>query len=379
MLFKDVIGQKSIKEHLISMFREDRISHAQLFTGPEGAGLIPLALAFAQYVNCQNPGPEDSCGVCPECKKMSRLVHPDLHFVFPVINKGGHTPSVCNDFLSQWRQFVAQSPYFTKHEWSSFLNAERGQVRIFSREGNEIIKKLSFKAFEAKYKIMIIWQPEKMGKEAANRLLKILEEPPARTLFLLISDYPAGILPTILSRTQQLKIPKIDDESMVHALQETFQIPEEEAKSVARISRGNFVEARNIIKNSEEKQLFHSLFVSAMRNAYSGNLAAINEWVDKVALLPKEQLKNLLEYSIRILRESYIANFNIPELVYATPSENKFIENFKSFVNDRNVEQMVKEYELALAHIEQNGNNKLVLFDMSMQISGLFRVTNNLV
>ena len=379
MQFKDVIGQTAIKEHLISMVQENRISHAQLFTGAEGTGVMPLALAFAQYVNCQNPGPDDSCGVCPECKRMSRLVHPDLHFVFPVVNKGGHTSTVCSDFSEEWRQFVGKSPYFTKHEWSLYLNAERGQVKIFSREGNEIIKKLSFKAFEGKYKIMIIWQPEKMGKEAANRLLKILEEPPERTLFLLVSDYPAGILPTILSRTQQLKIPGIDDGTLVRALMDTFQVSEEEAKSVARIAKGNFVEARNIINNSEEKQLFHSLFVTAMRNAYSGNLAAINEWVEKVAGLPKEQLKNLLLYSIDVLRESYIANYNIPELVFATPAENKFIENFKSFVNDRNVKQMVSEYELALAHIEQNGNIKLVLFDMSMQISGLFRVTNNLV
>ncbi|SFE15737.1 ATP-binding protein [Thermophagus xiamenensis] len=379
MLFKDVIGQKAIKEHLIAMVRENRISHAQLFTGAEGSGLMPLALAFAQYVNCLNPGPDDACGVCPECKKMSKLAHPDLHFVFPIVNKSSGKPNVCSDFMELWTHFVTQSPYISKNEWSGVLNAEKGQLRIFSREGNEIIRKLSFKAFEGKYKIMIIWQPEKMGGEAANRLLKILEEPPARTLFILVSDYPTEILPTILSRTQQLKIPGIDKDSMVEAIRNIYGVAEEEARNVARIARGSFVVARQILSNSEEKKLLHSLFVSAMRNAYSGNLDAINQWVDDVAAMPKERVKNLLQYCIDFLRESYIANFNIPKLVYATSEENSFIEKFKAFVNDRNVQQMVKEFELAHAHIERNGNVKLVLFDMSMQVSGLFRVTNNLV
>ncbi|MBZ4675841.1 MAG: polymerase subunit delta [Anaerophaga sp.] len=379
MLFKDIVGQQSVKKHLISMVREERISHAQLFTGPPGAGQIPLALAFAQYVNCKNPGAEDACGECSACKKMSRLVHPDLHFVFPVVKKNSSKPVVSSDYMDEWRRFIIQSPYFNEREWFSFIGAERGQGMIYTQEGNEIIKKLNLKTFEGKYKVMIIWQPEKMHNFAANKLLKILEEPPPRTLFVLVSDYPAGVLPTILSRTQQLKIPKIDEASLAEALKSTFGITREEAETAARISRGNFIEARDIISNSEEKQFFHDMFASAMRNAFSGKLDAINDWVDRAAALPREQLKNLLLYCIDILRESYIANYDIPELVYATPSENKFIGNFKSFVNDRNVQQMVKEYELALAHIEQNGNAKLVLFDMSMKISGLFRLTNNLV
>jgi len=379
MLFKEVIGQQSVKKHLISMVREERISHAQLFTGPSGAGQIALALAFAQYVNCQNPGPDDACGECPACKKMSRLVHPDLHFVFPVVKKDNSKPVVSNDYLDEWRRFIAQSPYFNEREWFSFIGAERTNGMIYTQEGNEIIRKLNLKTFEGKYKVMIIWQPEKMHPYAANKLLKILEEPPPRTLFVLISDYPAGVLPTILSRTQQLRIPKIDEASLADALKRIYGITGEEADSVARISRGNFVEAREIINNSEEKQFFHDMFVSAMRNAFAGKLNAINEWVDRAAALSREQLKNLLLYSIDILRESYISNYDIAELVYATPSEQEFIKKFKSFVNDRNVQQMVKEYELALAHIEQNGNSRLVLFDMSMKISGLFRVTNNLV
>jgi DNA polymerase-3 subunit delta' len=377
MFFKDVIGQKPLKDHLISMVREDRISHAQLFTGPAGAGSMPLALAFAQYVNCHNPGADDSCGTCPSCKKMGKLIHPDFHFVYPIIKRSSPKP-VCADYIEEWREFVIRSPYFTDHEWFSFLNAERGQGMIYTQEGNEIIKRLSLKNFEGKYKIMVVWQPEKMHNFAANKLLKILEEPPARTLFILVSDYPAGVLPTILSRTQQLKVPRIDDISMARGLMERFNVPEEEAKTVARISGGDFIKARDIIENSEEKQFFHQMFVTAMRNAYSGKLDEIMNWVDKTSALPKERLKNMLLYCISILRESYIANYNIAELVYATPAESDFIKKFKSFVNDRNVEAMVEEYSLALSHIEQNGNIRLVLFDMSVKVSSLFRVSNQL-
>ncbi len=377
MFFKDVIGQKAIKDHLISMVREDRVSHAQLFTGPAGFGSMPLALAFAQYINCHNPGSDDSCGVCPSCKKMAKLIHPDFHFVYPIIKRSSLKP-VCTDYIEEWRDFVIQSPYFEDHEWFTFLNAERGQGMIYTQEGNEIIKRLSLKNFEGKYKIMIVWQPEKMHNFAANKLLKILEEPPARTLFILVSDYPAGVLPTILSRTQQLKIPRIDDRSMTHRLMEQFNVAEEEAKTVARISGGDFIKARDIIGNSEEKQFFHQMFATAMRNAYSGKLDEIMTWVDKSAALPKERLKNMLLYCISILRESYIANYNIAELVYATPAESDFIKKFKSFVNDRNVEVMVEEYSLALSHIEQNGNIRLVLFDMSVKVSSLFRMSNQL-
>lgn len=379
MLFKDVVGQMPAKDHLISMVREDRISHAQLFTGSSGAGVMPLALAFAQYVNCHNPGPQDSCGVCPSCKKMAKLIHPDFHFVFPIVKRGNERNPVCADYLSEWREFVLKSPYFTIHEWFSFLNAEKSQGMIYTQEGNEIIKRLSLKNFEGKYKIMVIWQPEKMHTSAANRLLKILEEPPARTLFILVSDYPAGILPTILSRTQQLKVPKIDDSSMTRGLMETFGASEDEAKTVARISGGDFVKARDIIGNSEEKQYFNQMFVNFMRYSYKGQLGEISNWVDELATLPKERLKNLLLYCIAILRESYIANYDIADLVYATPAENNFIDKFKPFVNDRNVESMVEEFSLALAHIEQNGNIRLVLFDMAIKISSWFRISNKLV
>jgi DNA polymerase-3 subunit delta' len=250
---------------------------------------------------------------------------------------------------------------------------------IYTQEGNEIIKRLSLKNFEGKYKIMVVWQPEKMHNSAANRLLKILEEPPARTLFILVSDYPAGILPTILSRTQQLKIPRIDDASLTQGLMDTFGVEEAEAKTVARISGGDFVKARDIVGNSEEKQYFNQMFVNFMRFSYKGQLGEIAKWVDELSGLPKERLKNLLLYCIAILRESYIANYDIADLVYATPAENNFIDKFKPFVNDRNVESMVEEFSLALAHIEQNGNIRLVLFDMAIKISSWFRISNKLV
>ncbi len=372
MLFKDVIGQLSVKERLIRMVTEQKVSHALLFSGPQGAGLLPMALAFAQYLNCHHPGADDSCGVCPACIKSAKLVHPDLHFVFPIFKKKDSEKPVCDDFIDNWREFVPANPYFTDHEWFSFLNAEKAQGKIYTNEGGEIIRKLSLKTFEGKYKIMIIWQPEKMHPFAANKLLKILEEPPLNTVFILVSNYPARILPTILSRTQNLEFPSIDDEALKLALKTHFGVSGEQAHMVARIVQGDFIKARDILERGTEKQLFFDTFAKLMRISYSRNLAEMTQWVDGVAGMPREQIKQLLSYVIDMLRESYIANFNLAELVYANPGEDAFISKFKSFVNDKNVQPMVGEISLALAHIEQNGNLKLVLFDMSLKLSDFF-------
>ncbi|MGM0532697.1 MAG: ATP-binding protein [Bacteroidota bacterium] len=353
------------------MVQEERISHAQLFSGIPGSGPLPLALAFAQYVNCQNPGAADACGVCSECKKMSRLVHPDLHFVFPVV-KRKNRKAISEVYMDEWRQFLSQKSYFTEQEWFGFLDTEKAQGMIYTDESPEIIKKLSFKNYEGKYKIMIVWRPEKMHNSAANRLLKILEEPPPMTLFLLVSESPASILPTILSRTQQLKVPGIDDESMVGGLKKHFGVSDEEARAATRASQGDFIKAREFLDNSEEKQLFYDKFSSFMRFSYRRNFEKIIEWVDELASMPREQIKSYLEYSIRTLRESYMANFSIKELVFDAPHEHKFISDFSRFVHEGNVEQMVEEYSLALSHIEHNGNMKLVLFDMAVNISSIF-------
>ncbi len=372
MFFKEVIGQQSVKERLIGMVSEQKVSHALLFSGPQGSGLLPMALAFSQYINCQNPGAQDSCGVCPACKKIAKLVHPDLHFVFPIYKKKGVTKPLCEDFLDQWREFVAVTPYFTDHEWFSYLDAENAQGKIYTEEGNEIIRKLSLKSFEGKYKIMIIWQPEKMHAFAANKLLKILEEPPLNTLFILVSHNPAGVLPTILSRTQQLKLPPLSDEVIESVMQNQFGASAEQAHSVARISAGNFIKAREAMEEGEEKQFFFNTFTKLMRITYSRNLVEMLQWVDATAGMPREQVKKLLSYTIDMLRESYISNFDLAELIYASPAEDAFIDKFKPFVTDKNVESMVTEISLALSHIEQNGHLKLVLFDMSLKLSDFF-------
>ncbi len=372
MFFKDVIGQQSVKERLVRMVNEDRVSHALLFTGAAGSGLLPMALAFAQYLNCENPESGDSCGVCPSCKKIAKLVHPDLHFVFPIVKMKDEKNPVCSDYMKQWREFVGKSPYFTEHQWYSFLNADRAQGIIYTQEGSEIIRKLSLKSYEGKYKIMVIWLPEKMHPFAANKLLKILEEPPPRTIFILASDYPAGLLTTILSRTQQIILPRIGDHDIEKALMERFDAPPAQARLLARTSEGNFIKACNDLEQGEDSQLIFDSFRQLMRSAYSRNLPGMMQWVDTTAGKPREQLKNLLSYVVDMLRESFMANFNIAELVYAGPGEEDFIDKFKPFVTDRNIQTMVEEVSLALSHIEQNGNSKLVLFDMSLKLSDLF-------
>lgn len=371
MFFKDVIGHQLIKERLLHMVAEEQVSHALLFSGPHGSGLLPMALAFAQYLNCENQLPDDSCGVCPACHKMNKLIHPDFHFVFPVIKRKSIDP-ISSNYMNEWREFVTRQPYFSESEWYAFLGAERTQGKIYTKEGDEINRKLSLKTYEGRRKIMIIWQPEKMHPFAANKLLKILEEPPLGTVFILVSDYPSGVLPTILSRTQQLRLPRIKNEEMESALLGKFGMSPEQTPAISRMAGGDFIKAREIVEQAGEPSTLFNAFRQLMRSTYSKNLVGMMQWVDAQAGLPKEQLKKVLAYGIDMLRESLIANFNVADLLYAGPGEEDFIDKFKRFVNENNVPVMVDEMSLALAHIEQNGNNRLVLFDMSLKLSDLF-------
>ena len=276
MQFKEVIGQHKIKEQLINTVSEQRISHAQLFLGPTGSGKLPLAIAYAQYLNCTDKQEGDSCGTCASCRKYRKLTHPDLHFVFPVVKKKNRK-ATSEAYMDEWRDFLTRKTYFTEQEWFGFLDTEKAQGMIYTEESPEIIKKLSFKNYEGKFKIMIVWRPEKMHNSASNRLLKIIEEPPPRTLFLLVSESPASILPTILSRTQQLKVPGIDDESMIDGLKKHFGVTDEGARSATRASQGDFIKAREFLDNSEEKQLFYDKFSNFMRFAFKRNFEKIIE------------------------------------------------------------------------------------------------------
>ena len=373
MLFKDVIGQEEAKQRLIAEVKEGRIPHAQLICGPEGTGKLPLAIAYARYICCENRGEQDACGICPTCVKFNKLIHPDLHFVFPVIKKKAGKDTVCDDFIADWRNFVLQNPYFNLNHWLKEMGAENQQEQIFVKESDEIVRKLSLKSSQGGYKIMIIWLPEKMNVECSNKLLKLLEEPPAMTVFLLVSEEPDAILQTIQSRTQRFNIHGIKEPEISKVLQTKYGLQPEDADDIAHRSEGNFLKALETIHLSEENKLFFELFINLMRLSYQRKIREMRQWSDAVASMGRERQKNFLAYCQRMIRENFIYNFHQRDLVYMNPEEQNFSTRFAPFVNERNVMGIMDELSEAQLHIGQNVNPKMVFFDFSLKMIVLLK------
>lgn len=368
MFFKDVIGQTEAKQRLITEVKEGRIPHAQLICGPEGTGKLPLAIAYARYICCENRGDHDACGVCPSCVKFNKLAHPDLHFVFPVIKKKAGKDTVCDDFISDWRNFVLGSPYFNLNHWLKEMGAENQQAQIYVKESDEIVRKLSLKSSQGGHKVMIIWLPEKMNVECSNKLLKLLEEPPALTVFLLVSEEPENILQTILSRTQRFNIHGIGETELAQILQTKYGLQPQDADDIAHRSEGNFLKALETIHLSEENRLFFELFVSLMRLSYQRKIREMKQWSDSVAMMGRERQKNFLGYCQRMIRENFMYNFRQRDLVYMSNEEQGFSSRFAPFVNERNVMGIMDELSEAQQHIEQNVNARMVFFDFSLKM-----------
>ncbi len=368
MKFSEVIGHQSIKRHLINMVKENRVSHAQMYHGVEGTGKILLAIAFAQYLNCKNRQADDSCGECSSCKKFEKLIHPDLHFVFPVVKSATTKAAVSDSFINEWRQIVVEKKYFSLQDWYKKIGAEKGQGLIYSQESQEVLKKLSLKTFEADFKVMIIWMPEMMHQSAANKLLKLLEEPPAGTVFVLVSDKPGEVLGTILSRTQQLKVGGLPTEEIALALQKEYSLPSTDSIELAKLSNGSYVAAKEIVEESEDRAYFFDKFVALMRLAYGRKLHELITWCDEIATQSRERQKNFFNYALRLIRENFVMNMQEEDLLYLTPEEKGFSAKFSPFINDDNVWNLAEEFSLAHSHIEQNGNAKIIFMDVCLKV-----------
>lgn len=372
--FKDIIGQEATQKRLIQEVQEGRIPHAQLFCGPVGVGKLPLALAYARYICCPHHTETDACGTCPSCVKWDKLVHPDVHFVFPIVNKAkGGKASVCNDFLPQWRQQLLASPYFYFNHWLDSMGAENKQAQIFAQESDEIIRKLNLKSSEGGYKVTIVWQPEKMNPTCANKLLKLLEEPPEKTVFLLVSEAPEMILSTILSRTQRFNIPKIEETEVAVALQTKYGVQPKDSETIAHLANGNFIKALETIHLNEENELFFNLFVSLMRLSYQRKIREMKQWSEQLAGIGRERQKNFLEYCQRMIRENFIYNLHRREMNYMTLPEQNFATRFAPFINERNVMGIMDELSEAQIHIEQNVNARMIFFDFSLKMIVLLK------
>lgn len=382
MQFRDVIGQEHIKQQLRTAVRDGRIPHAMLFTGKSGVGKLQMALALTQYMACTNRTETDSCGVCPTCLQFSKLNHPDINFAYPVIKSdGSSTAPVADDYGKEWRQLLSEMPYFDLTDWYERMGAGNKQGLIYERESSEILRKLSLKAFGDGYKTMIIWLPEKMNETCANKLLKIIEEPPEKTIFILVSEEPQRLLTTILSRVQQVTFDRLSEQEITGALRSVNDdLSMEDALDLAHMADGSYLTALKQMQARGESAQFFQWFVELMRNAWLvgqrqqyGSLLALRKWSQEMAGAGREKQKAFLEYAIRQVRENYISNFAQPDIVFQTQEERDFSVRFARFINDSNVERLIDQLSLTLRQIEQNGNPRMVFFDFCLQLIVLIK------
>ncbi len=378
MFFREVIGQQHIKERLIRSVAEERVSHALLFAGQEGTGGFNLALAFAQYVSCRNRGESDSCGTCPSCHKYLKIAHPDLHFVFPVVSGKGIKDPVSDNYMKEWREFVLGNRYFSYNQWLNFIDAGNQQGIINKSESESILRKLSLKSFESEYKVMIIWLPEKMNLFSANKLLKLIEEPPSKTLFLLVTEDEERIISTIRSRTQLIKVPAIDNVSLVNALSEMEDVTSDRANEAVNLASGNYIRALECLFPDEDNILYFNKLQEMMRFAYgvktdNSKILDLMKWADEMAGLGREKQKNFFEFSLRLIREYFFLNFKNDELVRLNKKEEEWGRKFSPFINERNIIPVSTEFDTAYKHISMNGNPKIIFLDTALRMVKLVR------
>ncbi|GAA4245512.1 MULTISPECIES: DNA polymerase III subunit delta' [Winogradskyella] len=378
MLFSEVLGQKHIKNHLTTSVDAGRIAHAQLFVGPEGSGTLPMALAYAQYILCsnkngENTGGNDSCNL-----KFKNYSHPDLHFAFPVTTSDKvKSKPVSKYYLEEWRQLLEQQPYGNLFDWYKLLGVDNKQGQIGVDEALEIVKSLTLKSYEGGYKVMIIWMAERMHTSSANKLLKLIEEPPEKTIFILIAEDEEQIINTIRSRCQILHFPPLAEEAISEALIKNYHIEQSVATKIAHQANGNYNKACDLIYQDSEDIQFEKWFVLWVRSAFKarGNKAAIHDlisWSEEIAKTGRETQKKFLSFCLNYFRQALLLNYKADELVYLEPKSDNFkLENFAPFVHDSNILEISDELQDAIYHIERNGNSKIVLTDLSIKLTRL--------
>lgn len=378
MQFKDIIGQENIKEQLIELARKDKIPHALLFTGIEGSGKLATAIAFAQYVNCvNNDKANDSCNECESCNKIKKLIHPDIHFVFPIY-KGSSRGNTCDDYLDLWRDFILNNTYFKATDWYNIVAKDKGQPTIYAEETIQIINKANIKKNEAKYKFIIIYQPERMNVASANKLLKILEEPYSGTIFILISSNPDLLLPTVISRCQQIRFPVVDFNILKDYLKNKFpHIDDQILHQAIILSEGNIAHCLEIINRDETIKNYLNLYIKIMRTSYeihrkNSNFYLINPLIDDLLQLNKEQQKDFIKYCIRYTRDNLMLNLKQKAITFLSKEEKEFSEKFSRFVNLKFAENLYIEFSKALYHIERNANARIVFTDLILKIKDYF-------
>ncbi|QTE35612.1 hypothetical protein J3L18_20995 [Mucilaginibacter gossypii] len=363
MQFKEIVGQEATKQRLLNTVSENRVSHAQLFLGPEGSGSLALAVAYAQYLSCEDKQPGDSCGACSSCRKYQKLMHPDLHFSYPFFAK--HKDDTALTFIEQWRGALTANPYLSLDIWRGYLDAENKQANINIAECHQIIKKLSFKPFESEYKILILWLPEYLDKEG-NALLKIIEEPQPNTLFLLVAQNQDQILNTILSRTQLVKIPSLEYDEIKAHLINTHHQTEEAAAEIAYLSNGNMTEALAMLQ--QDNKSYHELFVQWLRYCFGNKGIEVMAFVEQFAKMGRENQKNFLRYGTSFIRECCLLIAGAGSLVHLPAKELDTAQKMSGVLSIGKSQMIIDELEKAHYHVERNANPKILFLDVSLQI-----------
>jgi DNA polymerase-3 subunit delta' len=378
MLFDDILGQGYIKNHLTQNVDRGRIPHAQLFIGPEGSGTLPMAIAYAQYILCSNTDGENNTGNQACNLKFTHFSHPDLHFAFPVTTSDkAKSHPVSNNYMDEWRQMLTDQPYGNLFDWYKLLGVENKQGQIGVDEALEIVKSLSLKSYEGGYKVMLIWMAEKMNISCANKLLKLIEEPPAKTVFILIAEEEEQIIKTIKSRCQLLHFPPLSENEIKQGLIKNYDLDEPVAIKIAHQSNGNFNKACDLIYQDSEDLQFEKWFVFWIRTAFKakGNKSAIHDlisWSDDIAKTGRETQKQFLHFCLNFFRQALLLNYNASELVYLEPKTDTFkLENFAPFVHNDNILGISDALQDAIYHIERNGNAKIILTDLSIKLTRL--------
>lgn len=378
MLFTEIVGQDHIKNHLVTSADAGRIPHAQLFVGPEGSGTLPMAIAYARYLLCNNTGGTNKSGVEACNSKFKTFTHPDVHFVFPVAaNDKIKSHPVSSHFLEEWRDLLKQQPYGNLFDWYKTLGIDNKQGQIGVDEAQDIVKALSLKSYEGGYKIMVIWMAEKLNTSAANKLLKLIEEPPNKTIFILIAEDEEQIINTILSRCQVLHFPPLAEDDISSSLIKSYDLNQAAATKIARQANGNYNKACDLVYSDSEDTQFEEWFVFWVRSAFKakGNKAAIHDlisWSEDIAKTGRETQKQFLNFCLDFFRQALLLNYNAESLVFMeAKTENFKLENFAPFVHGNNILEISNELQDAIYHIERNGNSKIILTDLSIKLTRL--------
>lgn len=374
MLFKDIIGNNAVKKQLTEAVKNNRISHAQLFFGKSGNAKLALALAYSQYLNCENKIENDSCGRCSSCLKFSNLSHPDLHLIFPILKVNGVKTPTSDSFVNNWRELILSNQYVSINDWIDSFGADNKtgkQGSIYIDEAASIQRKLSLKNYEAEYRVVLIWMPERMNLTVTNKLLKLLEEPPKGTIFILVSEDANNLLPTIISRLQTLKIPDFNTEDIAHYF---GGITLEKAKQLKNITDADLGKMIKIQQDSEGILYLFEEFSAWMRLAYKMDVCGISIWVDKISTMGRKHQKLFLSYAIKMIRECLILNFANSSLLKTNEKEYTFISKFSPYIHEENSVMIVQVFEESIKSINRNANAKILFFELSLKMVKFLKV-----